>query len=95
MKPNRLWLLPLAAMMIGGCASNYHGPEYQGTPNHLPPAFWDSPFEGAEAMAAPGSSGQGIQTTIANCTAPCELPDEGQESQGWHVSFVETISSTR
>ena len=53
MKLNCLLVLPFLAIMAGGCAStpHYHGPEYFGSPENLPPMFWDSVLNGGETSA--------------------------------------------
>lgn len=42
MKLNRPLLSALLTMAVAGCASNYHGSEYDGPHDRLPPALWDN-----------------------------------------------------
>jgi multidrug efflux system outer membrane protein len=51
MKPNHWLLLPLLGILAGGCAANYHGPDYPGDPSRLPPSFWDSTLNGGATNA--------------------------------------------
>ena len=48
MKLNRLLLLAFLTIVAGGCATNYHGAEYYGSPNNLPPALWDNALNDGE-----------------------------------------------
>lgn len=40
-----------------GPARNHHGPEYYGSPDNMPPMFWDSVFNGDETNAPVDSTG--------------------------------------
>ena len=57
MKLNRLLLLAFLTMVAGGCATNYHGPEYYESPNNLPPALWDNVLNCGETNAPVSSIG--------------------------------------
>jgi len=51
MKLNCLLLLPFLTILAGGCTTNYHGPDFQGDPNILPPTLWDNTLNGDETNA--------------------------------------------
>ena len=51
MMPNRWLLLPLLAILAGGCTTNYHGPEFhEGSPS-TPPSLWDNALLGGATNA--------------------------------------------
>jgi len=65
MKKNLIPLLPLLAILAGGCTPTYHGPDYHGSPTYYPPGLWD-PIVRGEATNGPAADAEtGMEPTPA------------------------------